>query len=404
MKIDPTIAFRHHFNPENPRVGIVTGMPMPEYQAAPGFSPHLVKRGANEIKDSGARGHVIRILFDVWAKELESRGQNVPVGYGRPERKADAFALGSVYHQLLLEPEGFDDHFAVITPALQESLVAMAKERKLADVPDFSYRLPEAQAFKKKHGRPATPEEEAEIMEQVRERKIGDVTFHPRMTEFLEWGEKQAEAGKTVLTVDQLEAARSMASAVFELPENREVAAYLEAQRPLGSDRCEVSMFTTMEWKNGGVAQLKGRPDLTGRDDAFLDPKSTMSVHPYDFAKAVDRFGYAIQAGGYTLMSDLLRDHPDAKDLGFPKKNFGFLAQESAPPYLAKLYWLPPSWIKYGRHRFLTILRQTYTAAEKNEWGGSGDEFQFTSEPDTDCPGEVLEPPEYLMATLEQFA
>lgn len=403
MNIDPAIAFRHHFNPETPREGIVTGMPMAEYQKAPGFSPHLVKKGANELKDSGARGHIIRILFDVWARELESRGQHVPIGYGRQETKKDAFALGAVYHQLLLEPEGFDENFAVITPDLEESLVALAKERKLADVPSFSYRLPEAQAFKKKHGRAATPEEEEVIMEEVRERKLGDVNFHPRLSEFVEWCEKQRESGKQILTVDQLSAARAMAGAIFELPENREIAAYLEQQRPLGKDRCEVSMFAKMEWKKGGTAQLKGRPDLIARDDAFLDPKSTLSVHPYDFAKAVDRFGYAIQAGGYTLMSDLLRDHPDAKDLGFPKKNFGFLAQESSPPYLAKLYWLPPSWIKYGRHRFLTILRQTYIAAEKNEWGGSGDDFQFTSEADTDAPGEMLEPPEYLMATLEQF-
>lgn len=403
MKIDPTLAFRHHFNPENPRVGIFTGMPMPEYQKAPGFSPHLVKRGANELKDSGARGHIIRILFDVWAKNLEADGRNVPVGYGRQDKGSDAKTIGSVYHQLLFEPEDFNTHFAVITPDLQESLVALARERKLADVPSFSYRLPEAQAFKKEHGRAATPEEEEEIMTQVRARKIGDVSFHPRMTEFLEWGEKQTQLGKTVLTTDQLEAARAMASAIFELPENREVGAYLESQRPLGKERCEVSMFTTMEWKNGGIAQLKGRPDLIGRDDAFLDPKSTMSVHPYDFAKAVDRFGYAIQAGGYTLISDLLRDHPDAKDLGFPKKNFGFLAQESSPPYLAKLYWLPAAWIKYGRHRFITILRQTYTAAERDEWSGSGDEFQFSNEPDLDCPGEVIEAPEYLMSTLEQF-
>lgn len=405
-KIEPeeTIPLAHYINPTNPRVGIVRGMSAAEYRAVPAFNPSLVKKGAPEIKDGGVRGHITRILDEITTAHAIANG--LPVGAGRGgDNGSRSKDMGSLYHQLLLEPDSFGDRYVMLTPEIQADLLAAATQRKVAEMPKYSGRLKEVQEFKAEHSRLPEDSEIPAIMEKVRERVVGQVEWHSRLTEFVAWADQQRASGRDIVTAEQVGRAQAMADAIHTHPANRSVAQFLESQRPLGADRVEASMFAVLEWAKGGSVALKGRPDIIGRGGAFLDPKSCLSAHPWDFARTVDKFGYAIQAGSYCLMSQILadEDHPSVEGMDFPKVDFGFLAQESAPPYLAKLYWLPREWIAYGKHRFLTIIRQTIHADESGDWSGNPDDYVFETEPDSENPGEMLTPPEYLMPTLEQF-
>lgn len=392
-------AIAPYFNPD--RHGLFPGMPMDLYRSIPAFNPSLCKLGANEIKNSGARGHVTRILDRIENEWRAANGQ--PSLPGRGDNGSRSKDLGSIYHQLLLEPDTFAERYVVLTPEIREGLLAAARSRKAAEVGPLNSRMKEWREFKKEHGRDPDEGEQAAMQQARAAEAAEDCTWHSRLTEYVEWLDRQNKEGRQVVTEDEVGIAQAMADAIYSHPANRQVSDFLNAQKPMGANRVEVSMFAKMEWQHGGAVALKGRPDIIARANCFLDPKSCQSTHPYDFAKAVDQFGYAIQAGAYTLMSELLSTDPLAKEFGFPKADFGFIAQETTAPFLAKLWWLPPQWIKYGRIRFLTLIREFQTATEHGDWAGGGDEFIFHSKADLDFPGETLEPPQYLMPILEQF-
>lgn len=399
MTADQKAALAPYFAPT--RHGIFPGMPMEEYRAIPAFNPSLVKLGASEIKNSGARGHIIRLLDKIENDHRVSMGQK-PLP-GRGDNGSASKDLGTLYHQLLLEPDSFDEKFVILTPEISAGLLECARARKVADAPALSSRTKEWREFKSANGRDPDDAEQAALQAQRSQTIAEGVEWHSRLTEYVEWVDEQASKGVRVVTESEVSLARTMAEAIYELPANREIADFLRTQGPISAERVEVTMFAKLEWANGGSVGLKGRPDIIARSDCFLDPKSCQSVHPHDFARSVDNFGYAIQAGAYTLMSELLEDIPEASTMGFPKKEFGFIAQESAAPFLAKLWWLPPQWIAYGRQRFLSIIRSVQQASETGDWSGGADDFVFPSRPDNDFPGEQLEPPAYLMPTLEHF-
>ena len=382
-----------YFDPIAPVHGVFPGLSMKEYRTMPGISAHLLKKGCPEIKDGGTRGHISRIY-------CEMMGQRA-----RGEKKTRSQSIGSLYHTLLLEPDRFSEQYSVVDETLRRELLKLSCERKASQAPQaYSGRLKEASEFKAKHGREPNDSEKAEILALAQARSIGECEFHPRLHEFVEWSEKQIEAGREIVSEEDLALDRAMVEAVWTLPQNRQVAGYLESiKSETVSERIECSLFTPFQFKSSDTAiQLKGRPDLIPNGPAFLDPKSTNSAHPTDFAKSVVAYGYAIQAGFYCLISELLQGHDTAAHLEFPKTDFGFLAQETAPPYLAKLYWLPSPWLKWGKRRAQVLLRATLNAHESGDWSGAGSDFEFSAAVD-EFPGETLEPPEWLMPELEQF-
>lgn len=391
-------ALKPYFEPIAPR--IAPDMTMEEYRAIPAFNPSLIKLGANEIKNAGARGHITRILDKLENEELVRTGK-APLP-GRGDNGSKSKDMGSLYHQLMLEPDSFRDNYEILTPEIKEGLLVLAKRRKSESVAPVNSRMKEWRDFKAAQGRDPNQAEQDGLNAMRREAAIQDCSWHARLTEFTEWVYEQESHGRKVVTEDEVGIAKAMADSIHTHPANAEIAHFLESQGSL-KGRVEVSMFTTLEWANGGQVALKGRPDIVARTDAFLDPKSCQSAHPFDFARAVDQFGYAIQAGAYLLMSELLADTPEGKALGFPKREFGFIAQETTAPFLAKLWWLPQSWLAYGRFRFLALIREVQGAMERDDWSGAGDEFVFNNSVDKTFSGETLEPPQHLMATLEQF-
>lgn len=399
MTADQTQALEAYFAPTFH--GIFPGMPTEKYRAIPAFNPSLIKLGVDDVKSGGARGHITRILDRIENEDRISRGELPLPGFGDNGSKAKDF--GSVYHQLLLEPDSFGDRFTVLTPEIKEQLLEIARKRKIVAAPALSSRTKEWQAFKKQNHRDPNLAEQAEL-QKARDAAVGEGTeWHSRLTEFSEWVEEQRAAGKKVVTEDEIGIARTMAEAIYDLPENREVADFLRSEAPIEQERVECSLFARLKFQTDGTeVGIKGRPDIIPASDCFLDPKSCQSVHPYDFARTVDSLGYAIQAGAYVLMSELLAEDPLAERFNFPKQRFGFIAQESTRPFLAKLWWLPDNWLAYGKQQFLTMIRNVQHAKNTGNWGGTG-EFQFSNQPDPQCPGETLEPPMKLMVILEHF-
>lgn len=378
-----------------------------EYRSKPGFNFSLLKRGDPELKTDGARGHLSRVLGRIQAEAHHAETGQWPVGY--EPKKSKARSIGSLYHTLLLEPEMFGSQYALVDDELKAELVAISRERKLAKAPQtYSGQLKEAKAFIAETGRKPDEDEQAQILAAAQARYLDGCDWHPMLTEFGEWCDMQAAAGKTVVYESDLATDRAMVDALFTLPQNAEVASYMESCRAeLTPDRCEVSLFAAVEFSNlpGLSAQVKGRPDFIPFGNEFIDPKTTQSAHNWDFAKSVSAYGYDMQAGFYLLLSEWLADHPSAGpaglDLRFPKTRFGFLAQETCPPFLAKIWWLPDDWIRWGRRRALNMIRKSRLAWESGNWCDEGGEYSFTAKPDRDTPGEVLEPPPHLMRILE---
>jgi len=212
--------FANYINPANPRIGAVRQMAAAEYRAIPGFNPSLVKKGAPEIKDGGTRGHITRILDEVTIAAALAAGLPLPAGRAA-DNGSRSKDLGSLYHQLLLEPDSFGERYVMLTPEIQAELLAAATERKVAEMPKFSGRLKEAQEFKSEHGRLPNDDEIPAIMEAVRARVVGQVEWHSRLTEFVAWAEEHRKAGREIVTAEQVGKAQAMADAIHSHPANR---------------------------------------------------------------------------------------------------------------------------------------------------------------------------------------
>lgn len=365
--------------------GLAPQMPVAEYRSAAGFHYSLLKHGASELMDGYSRGHVARIL----ARRLAAIGQAQP---GLPEIGDKARIMGKLWHSLLLEPERFAEQFAVVNASVKAELIIAARDRKLAKAPEvFSWRIKEAQAWKKETGRDdPTEKEREEILTEARNRFVGKIEFHPRMQEFEEWKTAAQKEGKTVIDESELELARAMQLAL-QLPANKAAGEWLEDMKDGGLIECPG--FAWLQFKSGKGARLKFLCDIYNEErQAVVDAKSTLSAHPRDFAREVYNRGYWIQAGFYLLCLELC---------GLPARDYFLLAQEKVPPYFAQVYRMPDEWAKFGRHRSLAIINDCLAAHESGDWAPRIDAEWGNLISGT---AEELEPPEWLAGTLEAFA
>lgn len=404
MKLDPTTTLANHFDPASPKQGIEIGLPMSEYQLSPGFSSHTLRSADPEFKQGKVRGHPLRMVAKINNDQRAARGEPPLPGFKAPDEDQTAVqAFGSLYHTMLFEPDLIASQYAILTPEIQEQLLAVARERKAAGVTAYSGRIKEAQDFKAKHGRlPETDDEKAACLSAAKARAMDEASWHPRLTELAEWQAAQREAGRTIVSPDTYALAAAMVDAIHSNPANRDVRRYVDQFVP-GSfaRRAEVSLYAIVRWQDTETeVQLRSRPDLIGMGDEFCDPKTALSCHPDDFAKNVSNFGYDIQAGVNVWASRLLADDPMAAEFTFPKKRFCFLAQEKEPPFFARLWYLPDEWLAYGVHRAKSIMRHLTRCWDEGDWTrASGDDYQFGT--DADEPGELLEPPAWLIPQIE---
>lgn len=118
---------------------------------------------------------------------------------------------------------------------------------------------------------------------------------------------------------------------------------------------------------SGGAAELSGfftdpgtgapcriRPDYARLNDGLLaDLKTTTDASPREFARAVYRYGYHVQAAFYALGFEVIE--------GRPLEDFLFIAIEKAPPYAVGVYRLDDEALAVGRATVRKALN-TYAA------------------------------------------
>lgn len=147
-----------------------------------------------------------------------------------------------------------------------------------------------------------------------------------------------------------------------------------EATRLIGSAG---DIETTILWRDSATAlPCKMRADKILRDrPVILDLKTTTDTSPDAFARAVTKFGYAVQAAHYI--------EGYAQEF-IAEPEFVFIVVEKAPPYAVGCYNLSDEWLAVARADRSRLMRLWRECEDKDKWLG--------------YPGmSVLHPPRWLM-------
>lgn len=166
-----------------------------------------------------------------------------------------------------------------------------------------------------------------------------------------------ANAGKTLLASDDIEALVGMADAY----KNHKAASALVR---VANGIAEMSCFF-IEPSTGLKCRI--RPDYLPGGAIIVDYKTTENASASEFQRSCVKYGYDIQAGFYTLGMELLT--------GVPHK-FVFIAQEKKPPYEIAVYEASSDFIERGRAKAVSLLETLKTCMETGIYPGYPDEIQ----------------------------
>ncbi|MFD2232799.1 PD-(D/E)XK nuclease-like domain-containing protein [Phaeospirillum tilakii] len=162
----------------------------------------------------------------------------------------------------------------------------------------------------------------------------------------------QAEGeGKTLIRAKEFEAVKAM----------RDAAMRSDLVRlALSNGRAEQSLF----WQDAETGVwLRCRPDWLPTVPVHVpDFKTTTSAHPDDFRRAVQDYGYHIQAA-HTLdgIEAVTGTRPDS---------FFFIVQEKAPPYLCSICTLDDEAMMWGERLARRAIRLFARCLETGHWPG----------------------------------
>lgn len=163
----------------------------------------------------------------------------------------------------------------------------------------------------------------------------------------------EANKTKTVITPEEFDVLIDMRNAVYN---HNEAAGYL--MEPL-----EFEYSGWWEDEDSGML-CKYRPDaaLCTPDGFILDYKTTRSASPNDFSRQIHNLGYHISAAHYLAGEKAVRGNDHGR--------FGFLVQETSPPYLVAVYVLDQTAINVGvnqREAYISLIQQ---CQETGVWPG----------------------------------
>jgi exodeoxyribonuclease VIII len=166
-----------------------------------------------------------------------------------------------------------------------------------------------------------------------------------------------ANRGKELVTYDQMEICRGILRSVAEHASAREIFR--------GPGACEL----TFVWTDAEYGILcKSRLDrvgVLGGWPIFVDVKTmsdTASLR--NMERAIGNYDYAEQAAMYLEGGRVLRPLPEGD------RRFLWLACETFPPYLVRLFEVESEALEYGYQRFREHLRQYALCKERDEWPG----------------------------------
>jgi len=371
------------FNAENGIDGLVIDIEEADYRVGPGISPSDIKMASEELGGYKQRGHLTRLANDKMARWCDRHNKPLPVGVPAL-RKSKELEFGQVYHCLLLEPDAFNDRFAVLDGEAKAEMIARRTERKKnsSDYPtEFSGRWKESREEKNRLGRELNDEEKATILQDRQTAFLDDCSsWNAHIPEYQEWVSELEATGKMLVSQEDVDLAEAMLDALFNFPDNDEVGELVDRMLSAENRLVEVPVYLNFgfpEDEEIGTIQTKGRPDVMF-DDVILDPKTTICCHPETFSKDVESYNYDLSMAGYMWMTRRLAEggHPSMKGFDFPKVRAGFLAQEKTAPFLARIHWIPEEWLDFKVKSYRNELKRLATIWSKGNWSGEEMEAQ----------------------------
>lgn len=298
--------------------GVYAGIPNVEYHSGPGIS----KSGLDLIHRSPLHYHAI----------VSEPDHAVPT----PDQQ-----FGTDFHELLLEPDLFDDtHVLPFEPP----------EGALATVEDLQMVLREA--GEKISGA------KSDLIERVK-------AIRPDAVILAELRQQYAitNAGRRILQPDAWERLQAMRASVLAHP----AASALLTGCP---GKAELSVY----WNDPITGVLcRCRPDWWRDDDLLVDLKTTTDASPEGFARSIATWRYDIQDPFYSDGIELAT--------GRRPRGFVFVAVEKQPPFAVGVYRLDEDSVELGRAQYRADLDRYAECVQADDWPGYGDRIQAISVP-----------------------
>lgn len=156
--------------------------------------------------------------------------------------------------------------------------------------------------------------------------------------------------GKSVIDTEDRDNLYNMANAVIRHP---------FAVRLLAEGRSEVSLF----WKDKNTGMdCKARPDRipAGDKGTIVDVKTVQKASRVGFQSAVVRYGYARQAGMYTIGYNTVTNGK--------VDQFAFITVEKTDPWRVEVYTLASAFIDWGKSEYHRLMQVEKECREANYW------------------------------------
>lgn len=233
-------------------------------------------------------------LRTIWAESPAHYWATSPYNPNRfPSKRSDAFDLGKAAHHWLLGEADFGKHFV------------------LSPYDDF--RTKEARA----------------------------------------WRDGERDAGRTVLTLEQMDQIKGMRDGLMRNP--------LVSEAGILDGAVERSVL----WRADGTEReiwLRARPDvIPNASGDFADLKTTESVRRDEIARSLAKWNYPMQAA-------LLR--MGCRALGIPFTSFSFVFVEKNPPFCSRVVMLKEHELDRGEKQIRAALKQFEIGLATGQWPG----------------------------------
>ena len=168
---------------------------------------------------------------------------------------------------------------------------------------------------------------------------------------------QEANAGKTVLAQDDIEALCGMADSLSR---------HTTASQLIRSDDGIAEMSCFFACPETGI-HCRFRPDFLPGGDIIVDYKTTENASASEFPKACIKYGYDIQAALYLYGMEILTG---------VQHRFIFVAHEKKPPYEIGVYEASHAFIESGKVKMHRLLSTLMNCRETGVWPGYPDEIQ----------------------------
>lgn len=164
----------------------------------------------------------------------------------------------------------------------------------------------------------------------------------------------EENAGKTVISREDMDTIRDMVEAIRA---NKTASDLLTGSHEVAVTWPDPDTGVGCKAKFDCITEHDGKPYV-------VDYKTTESCEDGAFERAARKYGYKFQAGMYS--EGFFQSY-------LTECGFAFVAQEKTAPYLVRVYFCDPEFVKEGYDQFRTLLGMYYECNQRDEWPGYED-------------------------------